>query len=39
MLKAAHGGRLTEKQQQVLTELETSGFATTTAWRFKKMLR
>ncbi|CAO0821473.1 hypothetical protein DFAR_2370001 [Desulfarculales bacterium] len=33
MLTAAHGGRLTEKQQQALTELETGGFATATAWR------
>ncbi|CAO0823135.1 hypothetical protein DFAR_340018 [Desulfarculales bacterium] len=29
--------RLTEKQQQPLTELGTSGFAT--AWRLKEMLR
>ncbi|CAO0821231.1 hypothetical protein DFAR_2210039 [Desulfarculales bacterium] len=28
MLKTADGGRLTEKQQQALTELETGGFAT-----------
>ncbi|CAO0820586.1 hypothetical protein DFAR_1710003 [Desulfarculales bacterium] len=27
-LQAADGGRLTEKQQQTLTELETGGFAT-----------
>ncbi|CAO0819686.1 hypothetical protein DFAR_1070001 [Desulfarculales bacterium] len=27
-LKAADGGRLTEKQQQVLTKLKTGGFAT-----------
>ncbi|CAO0822954.1 hypothetical protein DFAR_850020 [Desulfarculales bacterium] len=39
MLKAADGGRLTEKQQQALTELETDGFATVTAWRLKEMLR
>ncbi|CAO0823753.1 hypothetical protein DFAR_3860001 [Desulfarculales bacterium] len=31
--KAADGGRLTEKQQQILTELETGGFAIATAWR------
>lgn len=30
LLKAADGGRLTEKQQQALTELETGGFATAT---------
>ncbi|CAO0820245.1 hypothetical protein DFAR_1460001 [Desulfarculales bacterium] len=28
VLKAAVGGRLTEKQQQALTELKTGGFAT-----------
>ncbi|CAO0820648.1 hypothetical protein DFAR_1790001 [Desulfarculales bacterium] len=39
MLKAADGGRLTEKQQQALIELEIGGFATATAWRLKKMLR
>ncbi|CAO0823499.1 hypothetical protein DFAR_3730001 [Desulfarculales bacterium] len=39
VLKAADGGRLTKKQQQILTELETGGFATATAWRFKEMLR
>ncbi|CAO0824821.1 hypothetical protein DFAR_940015 [Desulfarculales bacterium] len=39
VLKAADGGRLTEKQQQILTELETGGFATATAWRLKEMLR
>ena len=39
VLKAADGGRLTEKQQQALTELETGGFATATAWRLKEMLR
>ncbi|CAO0824874.1 hypothetical protein DFAR_970005 [Desulfarculales bacterium] len=27
MLKAADSGRLTEKQQQTLTELKTDGFA------------
>ncbi|CAO0820884.1 hypothetical protein DFAR_10007 [Desulfarculales bacterium] len=37
VLKAADGGRLTEKQQQALIELEIGGFAT--AWRLKKMLR
>ncbi|CAO0823486.1 hypothetical protein DFAR_3720004 [Desulfarculales bacterium] len=31
VLKAADGGRLTEKQQQALTKLETSGFAIATA--------
>ncbi|CAM2058009.1 hypothetical protein DSUL_240005 [Desulfovibrionales bacterium] len=31
VLKAADGGRITEKQQQVLTELEPGGFATATA--------
>ncbi|CAO0822850.1 hypothetical protein DFAR_3340010 [Desulfarculales bacterium] len=36
VLKAAHGGKLTEKQQQALTELETGGFATATAWRLKE---
>ena len=35
VLKTADGGRLTEKQQQALTELETCGFATATAWRLK----
>ncbi|CAO0823378.1 hypothetical protein DFAR_3690018 [Desulfarculales bacterium] len=39
VLKAADGGRLTEKQQQALTELESGGFATTTAWRLQEMLR
>ncbi|CAO0824147.1 hypothetical protein DFAR_430005 [Desulfarculales bacterium] len=39
MLKAVDGGRLTEKQQQALTDLETGGFATATAWRLKEMLR
>ncbi|CAO0821713.1 hypothetical protein DFAR_2590011 [Desulfarculales bacterium] len=39
MLKAADGGRLTEKQQQTLTELETGGFTTATAWQLKEMLR
>ncbi|CAO0820418.1 hypothetical protein DFAR_1550003 [Desulfarculales bacterium] len=39
VLKAADGGRLTEKQQQALTELGTGGFATATDWRLKKMLR
>ena len=39
VLKAADGGRLTEKQQQALAELETGGFATATAWRIKEMLR
>jgi transposase len=39
VLKAADGGRLTEKQQQALLELETGGFATATAWRLKEMLR
>ncbi|CAO0823738.1 hypothetical protein DFAR_3850046 [Desulfarculales bacterium] len=39
VLKAADGSKLTEKQQQALTELETSGFATATAWRLKEMLR
>ncbi|EKD98675.1 MAG: hypothetical protein ACD_23C00315G0001, partial [uncultured bacterium] len=39
VLKAADGGRLTEKQQQALTELETGGFATATAWRIKELLR
>ncbi|CAO0822273.1 hypothetical protein DFAR_2910047 [Desulfarculales bacterium] len=40
MLRAADGGgMLTEKQQQTLTELETDGFATVTAWRLKKILR
>ncbi len=39
VLKAADGGRLSEKQQQALTELETGGFATATAWRLKEMLR
>ncbi|CAO0820827.1 hypothetical protein DFAR_1930009 [Desulfarculales bacterium] len=37
MFKVADGGRLTKKQQQTLTELETGSFAT--AWRLKKMLR
>ncbi|CAO0823448.1 hypothetical protein DFAR_3710006 [Desulfarculales bacterium] len=37
VFKAADGGRRTKKQQQVLTELPTDGFAT--AWRFKEMLR
>ncbi|CAO0824315.1 hypothetical protein DFAR_570028 [Desulfarculales bacterium] len=36
MLMAADGDRLTEKQQQALTELETVGFATATAWRLKE---
>ncbi|CAO0821159.1 transposase [Desulfarculales bacterium] len=31
VLKAADGGRLTEKQQQALTELKTGGFTTVTA--------
>ncbi|CAO0824373.1 hypothetical protein DFAR_630012 [Desulfarculales bacterium] len=31
VLNAADSGRLTEKQQQALTELETGGFATATA--------
>ncbi|CAO0824340.1 transposase [Desulfarculales bacterium] len=39
VLKAADGGRLTEKQQQALTELKAGGFATATAWRLKEMLR
>ncbi|CAO0821330.1 hypothetical protein DFAR_2280004 [Desulfarculales bacterium] len=39
VLKAADGGSLTKKQQQTLTELETGGFATATAWRLKEMLR
>lgn len=39
VLKAADGGKLTQKQQQALTELETGGFATATAWRIKEMLR
>ncbi|CAO0822491.1 hypothetical protein DFAR_3090002 [Desulfarculales bacterium] len=39
MLKATDGGRLTEKQQQALAELETGGFASATAWRLKEMLR
>ncbi|CAO0820599.1 hypothetical protein DFAR_1730006 [Desulfarculales bacterium] len=39
MLKAADGGRLAEKQQQALTELETGDFATATVWRLKEMLR
>ncbi|CAO0821177.1 hypothetical protein DFAR_210001 [Desulfarculales bacterium] len=39
MLKAADGGRLTEKQQQALTELETSGFANATVWWLKKRMR
>ncbi|CAO0824691.1 hypothetical protein DFAR_830001 [Desulfarculales bacterium] len=36
MLKAADSGRITEKQQQALTELEIGGFAT--AWRLKEIL-
>lgn len=39
VLKAADGGKLTVKQQQVLDELESGGFATATAWRIKEMLR
>ncbi|CAO0824894.1 transposase [Desulfarculales bacterium] len=39
VLKAAAGGRVTEKQQQALTELETGGLATAIAWWFKEMLR
>jgi transposase len=39
VLKAADGGRLTKKQQKAFAELETGGFATTTAWRIKEMLR
>ncbi|CAO0821464.1 hypothetical protein DFAR_2360010 [Desulfarculales bacterium] len=39
MLKAADGGRLTEKQQQALTELETGGLDTAIAWWLKEMLR
>ncbi|CAO0824895.1 hypothetical protein DFAR_990002 [Desulfarculales bacterium] len=39
MLKAVDGGRLTEKQQQALTELKTGGFITATVWRLKEMLR
>lgn len=39
VLKAADDGRLTEKQQQTLAELETGGFATATTWRLKEMLR
>lgn len=39
VLKTAVGGRLTEKQQQAMTELETGGFATATACRLKEMLR
>ncbi|MFH1059690.1 MAG: transposase [Pseudomonadota bacterium] len=41
VLKAADGGRLTVKQRQAITELETGGFATATAtaWRLKEMLR
>ncbi|CAO0821201.1 hypothetical protein DFAR_2210009 [Desulfarculales bacterium] len=39
VLKAADGGRLTEKQQALLTELKTGGFTTAIAWRLKKMLR
>ncbi|CAO0822481.1 hypothetical protein DFAR_3070010 [Desulfarculales bacterium] len=31
MFKAADGGRLTEKQQRALTELEISGFTTVIA--------
>ncbi|CAO0820440.1 hypothetical protein DFAR_1560014 [Desulfarculales bacterium] len=38
MPKAVDGGRLPEKQQQALIELETGGLATATAWRFKEML-
>ncbi|CAO0822106.1 hypothetical protein DFAR_2810025 [Desulfarculales bacterium] len=37
VLKTADGGRLTEKQQQALTELGAGGLAT--AWRLKEMLR
>ncbi|CAO0820354.1 hypothetical protein DFAR_1540005 [Desulfarculales bacterium] len=39
VLKAADGSRLTEKQQQALTELETGGFDSATTWRLKEMLR
>ncbi|CAO0822252.1 hypothetical protein DFAR_2910036 [Desulfarculales bacterium] len=39
VLQAADGGRLTEKQQQALIELETGGFATATDWRLKELLR
>ncbi|CAO0819778.1 hypothetical protein DFAR_1110048 [Desulfarculales bacterium] len=39
VLKAADGGGLTKKQQQILTERETGGFATATAWRLKEMPR
>ncbi|CAO0823837.1 hypothetical protein DFAR_3960010 [Desulfarculales bacterium] len=39
VLKAADGGRLTEKQQQALTELETGGLDTAIAWWLKEMLR
>ncbi|CAO0823224.1 hypothetical protein DFAR_3560001 [Desulfarculales bacterium] len=40
VLKAADDGdRLTEKQQQALTELEAGDFATATTWRLKEMLR
>ncbi|CAO0821399.1 hypothetical protein DFAR_2310013 [Desulfarculales bacterium] len=37
VLKAAAGDRITEKQQQALTELEPGGFAT--AWQLKEMPR
>ncbi|CAO0819825.1 hypothetical protein DFAR_1110095 [Desulfarculales bacterium] len=39
VLKVSDGGRLTEKQQQTLTELEAGGFANATAWRLKETLR
>ncbi|CAO0820661.1 hypothetical protein DFAR_170007 [Desulfarculales bacterium] len=39
LLKAANGGRLTEKQQQALTKLETGGFSVATTWRLKEILR
>lgn len=39
VLKAADGGGLTVKQKMALEELESTGFATATAWRIKEKLR
>jgi transposase len=39
VLKAADGGGLTENQKLALEELESTGFATATAWRIKEKLR
>ena len=39
VLKSADGGKITDKQQMALYELENGGYATAAAWRIKEMLR